>query len=476
MKWNMGSLAGLVLALVCAVSAQDIKVVQTTPDLKQALQPQRSLRFGSATKPVLRVVVNDEARFQEIDGFGASFTDSSAWLIFAKLDPNQRDAAMRDLFDPKNGIGLSFIRQPMGSSDLSLNHYSYDDLPAGQKDPELKHFSIRHDEAYILPLLRQARELNPQLKIIASPWSAPGWMKSSDSLIGGTVNRASYPALADYFVKFIHAYERAGVPIYGVTMQNEPLYVPTDYPGSAMHADHQKLFLKEHLGPAFQKAGIEAKVLVYDHNWDHPEYPETIFSDPEAARFAAGTAFHCYGGEVKAQALVHERFPAKGIWETECSGGTWQRGNILAMEARLIIDSTREWARSVVLWNLALDQKNGPNAGGCDTCRGVLTVNTGAPASVTRTLDYYVLGQVSKFVKPGAQRIDSKSFADKLENVAFRNPDGSIVLFALNPGATPLEFEISYRGKTVSYTLPAGAIATFHWSPVATASPQDGSN
>src|SRR6266702_5206933 len=421
MQRNIVCLAALVLISVSSLFAQEVQVVQTTPDLHEAMQPQRRLRFTPVEKSSLRIEVNDEHRFQEIDGFGASLTDSAAWLIYTKLDDKQRQVAMRDLFDPVRGIGLGMVRQPMGSSDLALNHYSYDDLPTGQTDPELKHFSIQHDEAYILPLLREARKLNPQLKVIATPWSAPGWMKTSNSLVGGSVMPSSFPAFANYFVKFIQAYEHAGVPIYGLTMQNEPLYVPGDYPGSEMHSDAENAFLKNHLGPALLRENIQAEIMVYDHNWDHPEYPATILSDPQAATFAAGTAFHCYGGEVKAQNLIHERFPAKDIWETECSGGTWQTGNVLAEESRLIIDSTREWARSVVLWSMALDQKNGPNSGGCATCRGVLTVNTNSPISVTHTLDYYVLGHVSKFVRPGARRIESSSFPGELENVAFRN-------------------------------------------------------
>ena len=465
MHRNIVGFAVLVLISVSALLAQDVQVVQTTPDLHEALQPQQRLRFTPVAKSPLSVVVDDDKQFQEIDGFGASLTDSAAWLMYTKLDPTQREAAMRDLFDPVHGIGLGVVRQPMGSSDIALNHYSYDDLPAGQSDPDLKHFSIQHDEAYILPLLREARKLNPQLKVIASPWSAPGWMKTSGSLVGGSVKPSAFPAFANYFVKFIRAYESAGVPIYALTMQNEPLYVPGDYPGSEMRADVQKRFLRDHLGPTLEKENIQAKVMVYDHNWDHPDYPTTILSDPQAAKFAAGTAFHCYGGEPKAQAEVHQKFPSKGIWGTECSGGTWQKGNVLAVESQLIIDSTRQWARSIVLWSMALDQKNGPNAGGCATCRGVITVNTNSPAQATHTLDYYVLGHVSKFVKPGAHRIESNNFAGKLENVAFRNQDGSIVVFALNPTTSSTTFNITYKGKAISATLPAGAIATYRWSP-----------
>ncbi|MCU1309096.1 MAG: Glucosylceramidase [Candidatus Angelobacter sp.] len=465
-----GLVIGLFMLLVTALAAQDVQVVQTTPDLRQALQTQKPVRFGTTGRSPLVIQVDDATQYQEIDGFGASLTDSSGWLLYTKLNAAQRQGVIRDLFDPIFGIGLSFIRQPMGASDLALHHYSYDDLPAGQKDPELNHFSIQHDEAYILPLLRAARAINPQLKVMATPWSPPGWMKTTRSLVGGSVLPEFYPALANYFVRFVQAYESAGVPIYAVTMQNEPLFVPKDYPGSEMPAGAQTTFLRDHLGPAFREAGVNAKVLVYDHNWDHAEYPAKVLGDPVAAKFAAGTAFHCYGGDVAAQGEIHDRFPEKDLWETECSGGTWQSGNALVTEAQLIVGAARNWARSVVLWNMALDQNHGPNAGGCDTCRGVVTVNTASPVSVTRTLDYYVLGHVSKYVRPGARRIGSTSFDAKLENVAFQNPDGSIALFAVNPGADPANLAVSYHGQSFAYTLPAGSVATFAWSTAPAAS------
>ncbi len=233
----------------------------------------------------------------------------------------------------------------------------------------------------------------------------------------------------------------------------------------ARPADVQLKFVRDYLMPEFKKAGITTKVLVYDHNWDRPDFPTTVLDDPAARQFVAGTAFHCYGGDVSAQSAVHDKFPDKDIWETECSGGTWQKGPLLEEQARLIIDSTRNWARSVVLWNMALDEKNGPNTGGCDTCRGVVTIDkSSSPAKVIKTVDYYALGHASRFVRPGAYRIQSNSFAKNgLENVAFQNTDGSIALLALNSSTAPITFAVDCSGKSFSYTLPAGAVATFTW-------------
>jgi glucosylceramidase len=462
------------LGAIGASQAQQVSIVQTDSDLHAPMEVKSSVKFSSGPpSSSLTITVSAAQKYQSIDGFGASLTDSSAWLLYTKLAPEQWTAVMRQLFDPKTGIGLSVLRQPMGASDLALNDYSYDDLSAGQSDPELKHFSIQHDATYILPSVREAIAINPQIKVIGTPWSAPGWMKTSDAMVGGSLKDSAYASYAQYFVKFIQSYEAAGVPIYGITMQNEPLFTPKDYPGMDFPAEAQRKFLRDHLGPALAAANLHPKVMVYDHNWDHSEYPTTILNDPAAAKYTAGIAWHCYGGDVAAQSTVHDRFPDKETWETECSGGTWQKGNLLAVTARLIIESTRNWAKSVVLWNMALDQKNGPNTGGCDTCRGVVTLDTSkSPAIATKTVDYFALGQASKFVRPGAVRIASNSFGDtSLQDVAFQNTDGSIALMVLNNEATPRTFAVANLGESFTYTLPAGSLATFTWNP-AVATPE----
>ena len=411
--------------------------------------------------------MNDTKKYQQIDGFGASITDSSGWLLYNKLDSAQRKDLMEKLFDPAHGIGLSFIRQPIGASDFALDDYTYDDLPAGRTDPDLKQFSIAHDQAYIIPALRGALALNPHLKIVATPWSAPGWMKTSGELIGGQLLPTAYPAFAKYFVKFIQAYEAAGVPVYAVTPQNEPLYIPKDYPGMGMSAAEQTSFLRDHLGPAFREAHLKTKIFIFDHNWNLIDFPITLLSDAKAVSFAGGIATHCYGGTPAAQEELHDRFPEKGIWLTECSGGEWQTGRVLEEQARLIIGSTRHWAKSVVLWNLALDQDHGPYKGGCKTCRALITITeTTTPSTTAMTVDYVALGHVSKFVVPGAYRIESNTFEQgSLEDVAFRNPDGSIVLFVLNGGNLPVAFNVEWQRKYFSSTLQGGAVATFRWRP-----------
>ena len=448
-----------------AKGAVHIEVYESSEELHESLGKKPELQFGDSSAPALTITVAEDTKYQLIDGFGASLTDSSAWLLRNKLSESQRKETLEKLFDPKKGIGLSILRQPMGASDFALADYSYDDAPAGETDPELKKFSIDHDRAYIIPILREALALNPHLKIIASPWSPPGWMKTSGSMIQGALLPSAYAPLAKYFVKFVQAYEAAGVPIYDVTMQNEPLNIPNDYPGLGMTASEQMVFLRDHLAPAFRDSGIKAKIMIFDHNWDLIGFPIKVLSDPMAAASTAGTAIHCYGGSVTAQSELHNRFPDKDIWLTECSGGEWQKGKLLEQQARLIISATRNWARSVVLWNLALNQNHEPYLGGCTNCRGVITVNDAvSPSQITETVDFTALAHASKFLKPGAHRIESNSFEQgSLEDVAFQNPDGSIVLLVLNSASAPITFNIGWKGKYASYQLGPADVATFRW-------------
>jgi glucosylceramidase len=375
------------------------------------------------------------------------------------------------LFDRKKGIGLSMLRQPMGASDFALKDYTYNDMPQGQADPDMEHFSIDHDREQIIPILREALALNPILKIIASPWSPPGWMKTSGSMIQGTLLPSAYAPLAKYFVRYVQAYEAAGVPIFAVTPQNEPLNIPDDYPGMGMSSDEQTKFIRDNLGPAFRAAGIKAKILTFDHNWDLIDFPVKVLSDKQAAAFIPGIAIHCYGGSPTAQTELHNRFPDKDIWLTECSGGEWQKGRLLEEQVRLIISATRNWAKGVILWNLALNQNHEPFLGGCKTCRAVITIDDSvSPSRIIPTVDFTALGHASKFVASGAYRVESNSFDQgSLEDVAFRNPDGSFVLLVLNGSGASVTFNIAWAGKFASYKLAGGAVATFRWNSPAAA-------
>jgi glucosylceramidase len=296
-----------------AKGAVSVVVFESSEDKHETLAAKPALAFRAERSPLLTIFVDEATKFQEIDGFGASLSESSAWLLKRKLTDVQRSDALRMLFDRQKGIGLSMLRQPMGASDFALQEYSYDEMPAGETDPELKRFSIDHDRADILPVLKEILAVNPKIKVIGSPWSAPGWMKTSGSMTQGALLPSAYGPYARYFVKYVQAYEAEGVPIFAVTMQNEPLHVPHDYPGLGMMASEQTVFLRDHLGPVFQKAGLHTKILVFDHNWDLIQYPITVLNDANAARFAGGIATHCYGGSATAQDELNQRFPSKEI-------------------------------------------------------------------------------------------------------------------------------------------------------------------
>lgn len=460
-------LATFLAGVVPFLSAQSIQITTTSGDLRQALSPQPPVTFSAAPSAPAnaRIVIDPTQRFQQIDGFGASLTDSAAWLLETRLTAATRQKAMRSLFDFNEGIGLTILRQPMGGTDLARSHYTYDDTPRGKKDPALAHFSIARDEEVILPALREALDVQPVIKIIGTPWSAPAWMKTPESFFGGKLRPENYAAFAQYFVKYIQSYQAAGIPIWAVTLQNEPLYEPTDYMGMKMTAAEQRDVLRDHVGPAFAKAGLTTKIMVYDHNWEHPEYAATVLGDARAAQYAAGTAYHCYEGKVEEQSTTHAQFPDKDIWETECSGGKWQKDRAFSLTAELVIGATRNWARAVVLWGLALDEDGNPHAGGCGTCRGVITVDDKAqPTTFHPTVDYYVLGQASKFVRPGAHRIAS-SEALGLMNVAFENPDGSLALLVLNTGNAATTFTVEWQGRSAAISLDANTLATLVWQP-----------
>ncbi|MCY1142459.1 discoidin domain-containing protein [Actinoplanes sp. Pm04-4] len=457
----------------------------TTPDGTQRLADGGPVAFRKTGSSAPTVVVDPNRRFQTMAGFGASITDSSASVLY-RLTPAARDDVMAPLF--RNG--LSYLRQPIGASDFTDGPaYTYDDVPAGQTDFALRRFSIGHDRAQILPLLRQARRLNPELRVMATPWSPPAWMKTNGSLVGGRLidSPAVYRAYAAYLVKFVQAYRKEGVPIDTVTIQNEPQNrAPAGYPGMDLPS-WQAAEVIERLGPMLRAAGERTKILGYDHNWsEHPNdaantppdsvadidhYPQELLQT-KAARWISGTAYHCYYGDPSAMTRLHSEFPSKDIYFTECSGSQSSDpantfSDTLKWHARnLIIGNTRNWAKTVINWNLALDEANGPHNGGCGTCTGVVTVNN--DGSVTRNAEFYTLGHLATFVKPGAVRVASTSFGTtgwngRVMDVAFVNPDGSTVLVAHNENDNPQAFAVRYGGRTFEYTLPGGALATFVW-------------
>ncbi|MGW4299797.1 ricin-type beta-trefoil lectin domain protein [Streptomyces sp. NPDC004376] len=435
----------------------------------RGLQQQAPFAFSSGTGGSgENITVDEGTRYQTFTGGGASFTDTAAWLMNSSgaLSQSTRDATLRKLFSPTDGIGLSFLRNPMGASDLARSGYTYDDVPAGQSDPSLAKFSIAHDLADVAPLTRQALQLNPSLTVMASPWTAPAWMKDSGSLNGGWLKAEDYGAYASYFVKYLQAYRDQGVNVSYVTAQNEPTCC-SGYPSMSWNASGLAYFTKSELLPKLQQAGLSTKVLAHDWNWDSYDSYAAQTVDDAAVRSHpnfGGIAWHGYGGDVGKQTTVHNQYPNLDAFATEHSGGTWiadqQREDMSN-----IIDYTRNWAKSVTKWSLAVDQNMGPHNGGCGTCTGLITVHNGdsRSGSVDYTVEYYDMGHLTKFVRPGAQRIASTA-STAVPNVAWRNPDGSKALIAYNGGSSAKSVTINWGGQHATYSLPARTSATFTWS------------
>jgi glucosylceramidase len=474
----------IVLAAVLAAPGQNVQVFETYADQSKLLaQRSPGLAFAPgppAGSPAFSIAVDGNTTYQQMDGVGASLTDSAGWVLWNKLAESQRDALLQSLFDPNAGIGIGLLRQPMGASDFSASgDYSYDDVPAGQSDPNLAQFSISHDQTYLIPLLQQALSINPSLKVHALPWSPPAWMKTTGSMNGGNVATTDFASLAQYFTRFIDAYQQQSIPIYAISMQNEPLNSTSAYPSAYVASSDEANFIGNYLGPALAGAGLGGvKIFGYEHNWDQPQYPEALLANSTAYGYLAGSSFHCYAGDVSAQSQVKRAYPAKDIWFTECTGtvGSSFAGDLAWNADNLLIGATRNWARGVTLWNIALDQNSGPQNGGCTACRGVVTVDDSvSPPQLTRNVEYYVLGHLGKFVQPDAYRIDSNTYGSgSLEDVAFLNPDGSIVLLVLNATSGSSTFAVTWNGGNFTDTLPAGAVATYEWAVPAPAFPANG--
>jgi glucosylceramidase len=444
-----------------------VSVWITTADQTRVLEPQTQVAFtsaGESAQASLTIDIDETQRFQTLSGFGASLTDSSAWLIAMRLNAEQRAELLRKLFDPQAGIGLSALRHVAGASDFALSNYTYNDRPAGESDAQLQHFSIAHDLEYIVPLLREAHSLNPQLHIIGAAWTAPAWMKTSNALIGGALRPENYGVYAAYLTRYVQAFAAEGIAIDAVGPVNEPLFEAPGYPGMLMTAAQQTDFIANHLGPALSGAALPTQVLIYDHNWDRTDYPLEVLSDSRARAFVTGTAFHCYAGDVSAQTTVHDLHPDKSVLITECSGTVGSPfGQDLGWAMRnLVIGGTRRWATSVMAWNLALDETSGPKNGGCQNCRGVVTIEQGTGA-VTYNVEYYALGHGSLAARPGATRIESTSFEGRLLSVAFMNLDASKGLIVFNSAGATESFVVRWSGRAFAYSLPAGAVATFKW-------------
>jgi glucosylceramidase len=452
---------GSVLAL--AVN-ETVNIWVTTGDKSKLLQQQAAVSFAAdgGTNPTT-ITVNESVTYQSIDGFGWTLTGGSAGLING-LGANQT-TFLNEVFGPSQ-VGSSFVRISMGASDLSAYTFTYDDMPGGQTDVNLNNFNLNAEMQDLIPVLKKIIAINPAVKILATPWTAPVWMKvnttGNGGFTGGSLNTAYYDAYARYFVKYIQAMQAQGIPIYAVCPQNEPLN-PYNNPSMVMQANEQANFIKNNLGPQFRNNGLSTRIIIYDHNCDRPDYPLAILGDAAASQYVDGAAFHLYGGNIGVLSDVHTAYPNKNLYFTEqYIGGPGNFGGDLSWHVNnIVIGSTRNWSKVALEWNLASDPNYYPHTnGGCSNCMGAVTISGN---NYTRNAAYYIVAHASQFVKPGAVRISS-NVAGSIQNVAFKNPDGSTVLLTLNTSGSSQSFKVKSGDQSFTYTLAGGAVASFKWA------------
>jgi glucosylceramidase len=435
----------------------------TKSDESVKLQKQTGiLAFATPVNQYPIIAIDENSTFQTIDGFGYTLTGGSAEMINT-LNASKKQELLQELFgSAANSIGVSYLRISIGASDLNAIPFTYDDMPAGQTDANLNNFSLTPDMTNLVPLLKEILAINPNIKILGSPWSPPVWMKDNNNFVGGSLQTQYYAAYAQYFVKYIQKMKEQGITIDAITPQNEPLH-PGNNPSMLMPAAQQADFIKNNLGPAFRTAGINTKIIIYDHNCDKPEYPISILNDAAAKAFIDGSAFHLYAGDISALSTVKSAHADKALYFTEqYTSSTGNFGGDLKWHVKnVIVGSMRNWSRNALEWNLANNGAFEPHTtGGCTVCKGAITVETSS--NFTRNVSYYIIAHASKFVPAGSVRISSTSTGN-LNNVAFKTPGGQKVLIVENDGANAEIFNIKYNGKWLVVSLEGGSVGTFIW-------------
>ena len=462
----------------------------TKADRSALLQPlANTISFKNKPQDLSDVIMVDPSlSYQSLDGFGFALTGGSAELL-TKMDQAERSKILQELFGKgNNDISISYIRLTIGASDLNSFVFSYVDLKDGDTDFKLKKFSLSQDLKDVVPVMKEILAINPNIEIMASPWSAPTWMKTNNHIHGGKLKPDCYEVYAQYFVKYIQAMKKEGIDIHAVTIQNEPMN-SGNTPSMSWFVNEQADFVKNHLGPAFKAHQLSTKIIVFDHNTDRPDFPLAIYNDPDAAQYVDGAGFHNYRGNMESMSLVHLARPDKNIYFTEqmlTENPESQEIKIAAASNRLIVGPLQNWSRNIILWNLAADPQNDPHTdnGGCPFCQGAITLDGN---EVRRNIAYYTIGHVSKFVAPGSSRIYTTTpgaasvrlyqdeqrpdvyrtalieNSDVLPNVAFSTPEGGIVLLVVNNSWDKTSFQIQYRGRYAKIELAPGSVGTYIW-------------
>lgn len=480
--------AAIMLPLL--TSAQEIKVWETSADGSKVISlRQENYTFSDrSTDRKVPVTIDERQHYQRMRGFGYALTGGSAELMMG-MSAEARHELILSLFGNGDGqAAISYIRLTVGASDMNSFVFSYDDMPRGKEDWDLKNFSLSQDLNDVVPVMKEILAVNPDIEILASPWSAPTWMKTNNDVQGGKLRKECYDVYARYFVKYVQAMEKEGINISALTIQNEPLN-SRNTPSMFWSPQEQADFIGNHLGPLFEKNGIKTEIVLFDHNCDRPDYPLTILADPKASQYASGVAFHQYMGDHSGMTTVHEMRPDKDVFFTEQmiidrSGNA--TATIAPVVERVVVNVVRNWSTNVILWNLAADTDAGPHTdnGGCPFCHGAITI---AGDNWHKNIAFYGLAHATEFVPAGSYRISSTSPADKgtilfedeqspgtmravdyehsnvLPNVAFETPDGRIVLIVANTRSSAESVWLRYHGKYCEIPVASGSVLTMEW-------------
>ncbi len=443
------------------VSTGDVSVWLTTGNEVHLMKQQNGVNFSKDIGD-FTIVIDSASTFQTMDGFGAALTGSSAYLI-KQLSESARKTLLEDLFDPEKGIGINYLRITIGSSDFSIGTYSYCD------NPDITTFAIpERDKTELIPVLREILAINPGMKILASPWSAPAWMKSNNSMNGGSLKgKEVYDDFAEYFVKYVKTFQAEGIAIDAITIQNEPMHETNGYPTMKMLWTEQNEIIRDYLGPKFAKENIKTRIIIWDHNFDMAYYPMSILNDPQTRKYVAGTGWHGYGGTASAIDEVQAKHPDKDVYFTEQSGGGWntdtRMGNMFWYMKEFLMASVNRGSKNFIMWNLVLNENYGPTttSGGCQNCRGVVTIK--ADGTYTRNEEYYLLGHFSKLVRMNAMRIQNSSakWPGGMTTSSFMNADGSKVLVVMNRSGSKQKYSVRIENRKFTYDQFNESVVSF---------------
>lgn len=446
-----------ILLFVACTPKEQVLVLSSLPDTEQLLLESKIAfsQSNNATDDVIKI--NTDEEFQSMLGVGAALTHASAWVFQNNLNPQQRDSLFKVLFTP-DGIGIDYTRLCVGASDFSFDFFSYSET----EDFTLSNFSIEEDYKAVIPMLKEILAINPELQIMATPWSPPAWMKTNGSMVGGKLREDCYDVYADYLLKYIEAYKAEGITIHTMTVQNEPEFGTAAYPCMDMTAEEQKIFIRDHFGPKLHASGFDTKIVLFDHNCDNPNYPISIMDDENAKKYVDGSGFHLYKGEISALCKVHQAHPDRNIYFTEQSGGGWAPDfdqNVRWYVGELMVGAMNCWSKNILLWNLALDENNGPKNLGCQDCYGVVEINK--DGDIKKHGEYYALAHYGKYVQAGAKRLGVTSESVKV--TTFKNPDGTVVLMGVYYGRENKQVRIETNQKSFDYSFSPGEVFTFKW-------------